>query len=253
MRVLVSLFSYGGIYRQTVEALLYELLDPVAPCSAGPLFPNEDALISRSRSEVLSKFLRTDGDVLVMVDHDIAWEHGDLIKLAAVAHRTGNVVGGLYSLKQPRSTDCAPCEKCWSGYASHPLDPAATLDLGTEQLLSSDSLATGFLAIPATVARAVVATAESEVPQVLPCVQAHVEDGRVVEKVYYDFFRPLLEPRENGAGYRYLSEDYSFCRRVIAAGGRCYIYGFPRLTHYGAYPYAPPAAPAGGGIVVVGS
>src|SRR3989304_10424254 len=93
----VALFAYADRKPNTVDCLIRDRRT----------WPNlvyyrisNDALISRSRSRVASDFLRSErklvGDVLIMLDHDMCWQDGDLQHLAEKAIETRGVVAGVY-------------------------------------------------------------------------------------------------------------------------------------------------------------
>lgn len=64
--------------------------------------------------------------------------------------------------------------------------------------------------------------------------QAHIETltARTNEHLV-DLFSPLIEPDTR----TYLSEDYSFCHRWRALGGKVWLDTTTRLMHVGSYDY----------------
>jgi hypothetical protein len=64
------------------------------------------------------------------------------------------------------------------------------------------------------------------------CAHVHPAPGRVSEHLF-DLFAPLIEPDTR----TYLSEDYSFCHRWRAIGGKLWLDATARLKHVGGYEF----------------
>lgn len=177
----------------------------------------EEALISRARSRAASRFLQADaataGDVLLMVDHDIQWQPGDLAYLARRALERTAVVGGIYPKRAFRQGTAI--RFATDGTAD------GTWTIGSDTLIPSEYVGSGFLAIPRS--------ALEVLSETLPWI----EEG------YWPFFLPETVELEVGGkrGWEYLSEDWSFCRRVRAAGYGVFAACSPRLTHTGTYTF----------------
>lgn len=167
-----------------------------------------DANIDRARSKVASWFLQeSEGDVLLMVDSDNAWEKGDLRHIAEKALDFKAVVGGMY-----------PKRAFGGGYAFRVTDGAAgEWHMRKDELIPAEFVGTGFIAIPRTVL--------AEVAKGLPTV---VGDFR-------PFFMPFIV-KENGV-VEYPTDDWAFCKRVRDAGFPIYVSTFPRITHEGSYTF----------------
>lgn len=204
------LFAYSGVTVATHAAIVRDLRG----------WPNlqhwalgEESLISRGRSRVATQFLQTPreiaGDVLLFVDHDIAWQEGDLSYLARRALERNAVVGGIY----PKRT--------FGDGSAIRFAAQGEWQIGQDALIPVTYLGSGFLAIPRGVLEALVPT--------LPWI----EEG------YWPFFLPLtVETTADGkTGWEYLSEDWAFCERVRQTGGALFAACYPRLTHEGRYTY----------------
>src|SRR3972149_8652407 len=91
----LAVFAWGGLTPSTHECIVRSVK---AWPSLKHLLNADDALIDRARSRAASLFLQSSpsytGDVLVMVDHDIVWQPGDLEHIVAAPRRGGGVVGG---------------------------------------------------------------------------------------------------------------------------------------------------------------
>lgn len=200
MKVVIALFSYGGINGETVDCLVDEIA--IAGARGVEIMyvrVGDDALISRSRSRIASKFLDdTDSDVLVMVDHDIAWQAGDLLDLAAVAVREQAVVAGLYA-----------CRALGAGVSSR-LPNGTHVTIGEDRLIDADYVAAGFTAYP----RAVLARVQA------PEFGVRAESCRA-------YFMPMVVDGE------YLSEDWAASSRVREASMRTLVWTKPVLRHFG--------------------
>ena len=138
MKLKITLFSYGGVVGELLDCVFNEFLkctnERGIQVAYGSL--SEDALISRSRSRSLSSFLsQSQGDVCFMLDHDIVFESGDLLRTAEKAHRTGAIVGGVYSKRSP---DAGIAQRIGSR------EGAANAPAG---LLPAEYVSGGFLAI----------------------------------------------------------------------------------------------------------
>lgn len=171
---------------------------------------SKDALILRSRSVIATKFLdEGHGDVLVMLDHDIGWERGDLEHLINVCLQTGGVVGGIYPMR---------------GFsAGTPLRATVGRDLrvGEDAAAEVDSIGTGFMAIHRTA---------------LERIRDHHRLRRTMHG-FYLFFPVDLVDQGEALGPELLSEDYGFCRLARAAGVEVWADLKPLLTHFGSHQY----------------
>src|SRR3990167_2643460 len=95
MKATLYVFAYAGLNGRThlcvsEEARTWpELVHGIA---------QDDALIDRARSNAATHFWldRDAGDVMLMVDHDMQWEKGDLRYIAEKAAETHGIVAGLY-------------------------------------------------------------------------------------------------------------------------------------------------------------
>lgn len=250
MRAILGLFSYGGVVEGTVDSVLGEL----HYCSANKINMgysriSGDALIERSRSRALGKFMSSDADVMVMIDHDITWRPGDVAHMANVAHKEKALVGGLY------------CKRAFKKGWSSRVPFNGTIQFGKPGLIETPALATGFLAIPRTVVagidaklditqpywkqkfkEAVSAQDHAEINLLQDMSIAPIADGayRQVEYEYKDYFRCIRYKSARPDVYQFLSEDWAFSLRAVYCGYKSYISTFPLLGHTGDHTYTVP-------------
>lgn len=252
MKVVLGLFSYGGVEEQTLDSVIKEL-SYAGQRGKEILYQrfSGDALIARSRSRVLGNFHRSkSGDVLVMVDHDMEWRPGDLVSMAEQAFEKQALVGGLY------------CKRAkGKGWASRvPELGAVSFGQWPGNLIETTCLATGFLAIPWSVADKMLNELHIESDRFLAKMDELYQGGKVGEMLalhdmsvgrikdgawkvadhdYYDFFRcfrvPSGNPDSEEAHHQFLSEDWAFSHRAVYCGIKSYLSTAPLLTHHGMY------------------
>lgn len=243
----LGLFSYGGLEEATLDSTLGEL----GWCTQNGkniLYHriSGDALIERSRSRSLGKFLETGADVIVMIDHDIQWRPGDLWHVAEQAVEKDALVGGLY------------CKRAFGKGWSSRVPPSGGTQFGVPGLMETPALATGFMAIPRSLVLNVQAKLDITQPgwqeafkaaltagdhSLVTTLQdlsiAPIADGayREVDFRYHDYFRCIRAPSGNPGVFQFLSEDWSFAARATWCGHKSYISTYPILTHYGTHGY----------------
>ena len=145
--------------------------------------------------------------VLLIVDDDVQWEHGDLSYIARKALEKTAIVGGIYP------------KRAFGQQLPVRLDPEVKgeFTFGTDELLPAIYVCTGFIAIPREILQAVADT------------QPLLTDNS------WPMFLPRLVMGPNGM--ERLSEDWSFCSRASDAGYRIFAAMKPRLTHLGEYQF----------------
>lgn len=96
----MTVFVGPSIWRQinvrTASAMMAAMMDnPYAESVIwAPIW--NDALIGRSRSLMCTEFLKTDADVMVIIDDDVVFEWQDFWKIVEGARETRGVYGGAY-------------------------------------------------------------------------------------------------------------------------------------------------------------
>lgn len=224
LKTSLLLFGYGGVEPAAHDCLFHELIRDPGDIAWAHRIVFDDALIERSRSVALSRSIRSDADVVVMLDHDIVWEPGDVAALARRAHKENAIVGGLYA-----------CRGYRAGFSSRLATQGVAWKEGGDTLHKAEYVATGFMAIPRRCAERIVAC----------CTRPDAPDWARVsecigvdrpEQTFHDFFRCVSVPCTM-AGYEdkmeMLSEDWSLCKRAAFSDVPLYVWEKPRLRHYG--------------------
>lgn len=258
MKIMMALFSYGGVEEGTVDSIIKEITRaPQGPHQILYLRFSGDALISRSRSRVLGYFQRErPADVLVMVDHDVEWRGGDLVGLAEQAQEAGTVVAGLYSKRA-----------FGLGWSSQ-IRTGGAVAFGEEpyKLLETDCVATGFMAIPISVVDKLLEELECDSEKYKSRFKSLIESGSYDEATllhdmsvgrikdgawtetnhdYYDFFRCFRHRARANPAYpvetwQFLSEDWAFTKRINYCGFKTYVSTRPVLVHHGKHGFTIP-------------
>ena len=167
----------------------------------------KDALISRARSAGAEHFLEQGaGDVLLMVDHDIGWEAGDLEHITGVCLDLRGVVGGVF----PKRGFGQGVPIRFGKYGDY--------DIPDDRVVECSAVATGFIAIHRAVLEAMAGT----LPRTM--------------HGWRPFFATAINEREDGQ-HEYESEDYAFCRRARELGFQVFADLRPQLTHHGSHLY----------------
>lgn len=249
-KTILGLFSYGGVMEGTVDCVLGEL--SFASQNQIPTAYHRisgDALISRSRSRALGKFMASDGDVMVMIDHDINWRPGDMAHIAEAAVKEGALVGGLY------------CKRAMGKGWSSRVPVNGAVHFGKPGLIGTPALATGFLAIPRSVIEGIEARLDITKPAWNEAFKAAVDakdykkvaelqdmsiapiaDGayREIDFEYKDYFRCIRAASQRPDVFQFLSEDWAFSVRAVYCGYQSYISTYPILGHTGEYTFKIP-------------
>ena len=202
MKATLYVFAYAGLNGRThlcvsEEARTWpELVHGIA---------QDDALIDRARSNAATHFWldRDAGDVMLMVDHDMQWEKGDLRYIAEKAAETHGIVAGLY-----------PKRGFSAGHTFHMAEPCRFL-VGEDRLIPATFVPTGFIDIHRDV------------------VNEIVKQVTLVIQNFYPVFTPLVV--ETDRRWEHLSEDWAFCYR--AKGLPIHIAAKPKLRHGGSYDF----------------
>jgi hypothetical protein len=250
VKTVLGLFSYGGVQEGTVDCVLGEL----SYASANQRMTayhriSGDALISRSRSRALGKFMESEADVMVMIDHDIVWRPGDMAHIADAAHNEKALVGGLY------------CKRAMGKGWSSRVPVNGAVEFGKPGLIGTPALATGFLAIPRSVVsgieerlditkpawneafeKAVDAKDYAKIKELQDMSIAPIADGayREIDFKYKDYFRCIRAASSAPNVFQFLSEDWAFSVRAVYCGFQSYISTYPVLGHTGDYTYRIP-------------
>ena len=170
---------------------------------------SNESNVNRARNSCAAKFLAGDATHLMFVDADIQFNPTDIVKL--VAHDK-DIVGGIY----PQKT-------------LPPKMVVNTLDNGKREgdLVEVGTLGTGFMLIKRHVFEQMIAAGATKYTDAIGL-------NSLENNNQYDFFNCTID--SNG---RYLTEDWSFCRKWRELNGQIWADTTIALTHVGYYRFQP--------------
>ena len=173
-----------------------------------------------ARNRITASFLKTDADILMMLDDDVSLHP----PLGPQFLGLNQPFIGVY-LPQRQINLETFAQHVKAGKDPHAARLAAAPLVGPTNdvyggVLEVNQICAGFLMLRRSVFELIdAASLSAEMKLTLPG-GAHQVPG---------YFNNITDP-ETGA---FLSEDYSFCRRYRAAGGKIIAYKGPGVTHYG--------------------
>ena len=198
-----------------------------------------ESLVTRARNVLVAYFLASDYTHLMFIDADIEFQTEDLLKL--YAHKK-DVVVGAYPKKgvawdRIRSNLADPANKektlsdreiaaFGSDYAiNFKFVDKETKTIGVENgLIKLHDAGTGFMMISrAAILKMIKAYPELKYNNDVNIANADLKDH------FYALFDTMIDPIDR----RYLSEDYTFCRRWQEIGGDVWLDPSISLNHYG--------------------
>jgi len=229
LRVMLAVHVYGDVCGETVQCLVSELRREEAQLHWDVAFPSSDALVSRLRSELVTRAIQGGHDVLVWLDHDIAWAPGDLAGLVKRCAEVRGVVGALI-----------PFRAEWMfgrGFAWRPAPGTKGTDvrLGVDKLVPAEKVAGGFVAFWVPALRGMVEKLEQSSDPVLRVSRCR----SAVEGSFWDVCRPVAVPYGPGEPLQnYLSEDWALMMRLEACGTGVFLWTKPLIRHIGRKTYS---------------
>lgn len=167
-----------------------------------------NADISNCRAMIVAKFLAIEGAThLVMVDDDVAWEGGGLLKL--VDART-DFVAGLYPRRMGDDIN----------FHVHMKPGAQKLD--ADGLLEVNGVPAGFMCLT-----------RDMLERMVKHYDAHkFYFPQAPNGIAWDLFDGFWSEDDKGVKHKF-GEDYSFCARWRAMGGRIYVEPSIHMGHLG--------------------
>ena len=198
-----------------------------------------ESLVTRARNVLVAYFLASDYTHLMFIDADIEFQTEDILKL--YAHKK-DVVVGAYPKKgvawdkiRSNLTDPANKDKNLSDrdMASFGSDYAInfkfvdkeTKTIGVENgLIKLHDAGTGFMMI----SREAILKMVKAYPEFKYNNDVNINNADLKEH-FYALFDTSIDPVDR----RYLSEDYTFCRRWQEIGGDVWLDPSISLNHYG--------------------
>ena len=174
-----------------------------------------ESLIPRARNMLTAMFLDSECTHLMFIDADIEWDAEAIIRMLAMDK---DMVCGAYP-KKTLPIDYAINLKFVDNDRKQ-----VRMDNGAVEVLDAS---TGFMMIK----RKVLEKMMQQYPEL------HYKNDSALDPRYnkycYSFFDTMHDPDDN----RYLSEDYTFCRRWQALDGSIWIDPNTRLNHVGSYTF----------------
>ena len=176
-----------------------------------------ESLVTRARNSLVAMFLESNYTDLFFIDADIQFDPQSVLRMLTMDKP---VIGGAYTVKQipPRYT----LSFCFDG---DPDDRRLIVDKGAIEVAEIGS---GFLLIRREVLERMI--------EAYPELKYNNDISSYPNKLdpfFYTFFDTMLDP----ATHRYLSEDYTFCRRWRDIGGKVWLDPKTILNHIGTYTF----------------
>jgi len=228
LKVMLAVHVYGDVCGETVRSLLGELGTPAPDLAWDVVFPHSDALVSRLRSGLVSQALDSGHDVLVWVDHDVAWEPG---RLAGLVRKCAEVRGAVAAL--------TPYRNEWMfgrGFPWLPLEGQTPdgVEPGADRLVEAGKIPGSFVAFWVPALRAMVEKLQASEDPALRVTRCRA----AVQGFFWDVCRPVSVPYPDGQpGAHYVSEDWALVMRLQACGTKAYIWTLPFIRHVGRKTY----------------
>lgn len=204
-----------------------------------------ESLITRARNAILRDFVVSDSDYLMFIDSDISFDPLDVFKLAL--HRR-DVVAAAYPLKGlawHRAVNMPTTEEVRNAAVNYVINLAKDVTSKEKDgmipvnlhdgLLEVLDAGTGFMMISRNAIDSLIAAYGSDV-EYKSDLSIINEDGTTEKEnniTHWALFDTSIEVKTE----RYLSEDYTFCRRWQSIGGKVWIDPKIVLTHHGSYAY----------------
>lgn len=199
-----------------------------------------ESLVPRARNTIARELFRSSFEWLLFIDADIVFTPRDVLILLESGY---DVVGGAYPRKQVEFDTVVRAaraglpkpERFASSYVVNLLpedvaDGAATYDEnGCVEVLD---LPTGFLLIHRRVFEKIREARGDKSDDVFGRLEYITDDGPHAAPCWNFFPTPVAY---EGGRWRYLSEDYGFCRLWQSIGGKCHLHTGIELHHIGRY------------------
>lgn len=231
--IFIATPCYGGLVTQDYVLSVLALIGycQTASFDAVVALQGHDSLVTRSRNTLAAHFLKAEQAThLMFIDADIGFDPAQIERMVAFDQ---DVVCGVYPLKV----------RDWSSAASNlengePIETAALHYVGLEcdaaefeqrdAFVSAQYAGCGFMLIKrGALERMIEAYPESAYRA------AHCYANHKPEKAYALFECEI--DRQEGL---YLSEDFAFCRRFRAIGGKIWLDTKGKLNHVGSHSFA---------------
>ena len=174
-----------------------------------------ESLITRARNILTAMFLDSNCSHLFFIDADIEFDADSIVRMIGLDK---DIIAGAY----PKKT--LPIQYAINFKIIDPATNKINYDRGAVEVIDAS---TGFFCIK----REVIEKMIVEYPEL------HYKNDSSIDPKFnkhcYAFFDTWLDPKDN----RYLSEDYTFCRRWQALNGQIWIDPNTKLNHVGSYTF----------------
>jgi len=239
-KLFIATPCYGGAltepYFKSILRLVFFCDKHNIPLQFGTIA--NESLVPRARNTLTAFFLKSDCTHLFFIDADIEFKVDDVIRLLAADK---DVAVGAYPkkginwtavkesvLRDPEVTDdvlaCAGSEYAINFNFSSLEDRTVAI---TNGLMSLKDAGTGFMMIK----REVIQKMTEAYPELQYNNDINVD--KELDKYTYALFDTIIEEESK----RYLSEDYTFCRRWQKLGGDIWLDPNVSLNHFGTIPF----------------
>jgi len=240
-RIFIATPCYGGAltepyFRSTVKLLTFCNQHKI-PLAFGTIA--NESLVTRARNVLVAYFLQSNFTRLMFIDADIEYNVEDIVKLL---YHDREIVVGAYPKKGVnwgRIRDAsrnAPSAEQWTEreIAAFGSDYAINFQFVDREkkqiavergLVKLHDAGTGFMMIKRSVIDKMIAA----YPEL--AYNNDLNIGQDLNGLFYTFFDTMIDPKDR----RYLSEDYTFCRRWQAMGGDIWLDPTISLNHYGSF------------------
>ena len=171
-----------------------------------------DALIGRSRSHILTQFVRNKGmpPYFIFLDSDIVFEPEDLHRIAQDLKSGYDIIGGDYAVKSGIQS------------ANYAYDGEYESDGKIHEI---QFLSTGFMGIALRAAK--------DIAKKLKLPLLHEGTGHEGYPYFESGYRHVVPETKEEKGEIYISEDWDFCEKCRKAGYKVYLDTSVRLGHKG--------------------
>jgi hypothetical protein len=232
-KLLVGTPCYGGVVTQRYMQCMCSLLLQTASLDISVQLEllGYESLVTRGRNTLVAKFLDSDATHLMFIDADIGFETQQILRMISFDK---DVVAGMYPLKVI-GWDQAAVERINAG---EPPDHAPLRFVGTpcdggereteDGFVTGTYAGAGFLLMKRRVIEAMIAA----YPET-HYTAAHTAAVPSLSPNQYALFDCMIDPGTR----EYLSEDYAFCTRWRATGGKVWLDTRSLLAHIGPHEF----------------
>ena len=239
LKVLIATPCYGGMTNSNFMlsmTMLYRLIGHEALDFTSVTIANE-SLITRARNGIVSTFIEKDFTHLFFIDADIGFKHIDVFRLLL---KKKDVITGAYPMKTidwektVGSSSWEEAQRRSIHYVINPVKEENNEVRIVDGLIKVLDAGTGFMCISKEAIDQIIDAYGEEIMYLKDSVSVD-DTGKVshIKEPAYAIFDTSIEQGSN----RYLSEDYTFCRRWQSIGGDIWLDPSVILDHYGAYAY----------------